>query len=121
MKQHHFWWDENNIEHIANHGVEPYEEDKMTQLPKFENDEEAAIWFDTHDTAAFMDDMEEIDFSFNIERTLFPTKPMGVRLRTDYLEAIQQVAERNGVPYQMLIQRWLLEKLNQEAPDLIAP
>jgi predicted DNA binding CopG/RHH family protein len=93
----------------------------MTQLPKFKNDEEAAIWFDTHDTVAFMDNMEEINISFDIERTLFPTKPMGVRLRTDYLEAIQQVAERNGVPYQMLIQRWLLERLSQEAPDLIVP
>ncbi|VAW33070.1 hypothetical protein MNBD_CHLOROFLEXI01-499 [hydrothermal vent metagenome] len=92
----------------------------MAQLPKFKNDEEAAIWFDTHDTAAFIDSMKETNISFDIERTLFPTKPMGVRLRSDYLEAIQQVAERNGVPYQMLIQRWLLERLSQEAPDLIA-
>ena len=92
----------------------------MPQLPKFKNDEEAAIWFDTHDTAAFIDSMEEVDRSFDVKRTLFPTRPMDVRLRTDYLEAIQQVAERNGIPYQMLIQRWLLEKLSQEAPDLIA-
>jgi predicted DNA binding CopG/RHH family protein len=93
----------------------------MTQLPKFKNDEEAAIWFDTHDTAAFMNNMEEINISFDIERTLFPTKPMDVRLRTDFFEAIQQVAERNGVPYQILVQRWLLEKLSQEAPDLMTP
>ena len=25
METYHFWWDELNIEHIANHGVEPYE------------------------------------------------------------------------------------------------
>jgi len=25
MKQYRFWWDEINIEHIADHGVEPYE------------------------------------------------------------------------------------------------
>ena len=24
MAQYRFWWDEHNIEHIANHGVEPY-------------------------------------------------------------------------------------------------
>ncbi|MEZ4707045.1 MAG: BrnT family toxin [Caldilineaceae bacterium] len=24
-----FWWDESNIEHIANHGVEPYEAEKV--------------------------------------------------------------------------------------------
>jgi predicted DNA binding CopG/RHH family protein len=40
-------------------------------------------------------------------------------MRSDYLVAIQQLAERQGVPYQMLVQRWLLEKLSQEAPDLI--
>ncbi len=91
----------------------------MPKLPNFKNDEEAATWFDTHDTSAFMDSMEEANISLDIVRTLFPTKPMGVRLRTDYLEAIQQVAERNGIPYQMLVQRWLIEKLSQEAPDLI--
>lgn len=24
-----FWWDEDNIEHIANHGVEPYEAEEV--------------------------------------------------------------------------------------------
>ncbi len=40
-------------------------------------------------------------------------------VQTDYLEAIQTVAERKGVPYQLLVQTWLLEKLTQEAPDLV--
>ncbi len=92
----------------------------MPHLPEFENDGEAAAWFDTHDTAVFMDNMEAATETFDVARKLFPTKPMGVRLRADYLEAIQKAAEREGVPYQMLIQRWLMEKLSQEAPDLIA-
>ena len=25
LNQRHFWWDEINIEHIAEHGVEPFE------------------------------------------------------------------------------------------------
>lgn len=29
MKQYRFWWDEINIEHIANHGVEPYEAEEL--------------------------------------------------------------------------------------------
>jgi len=52
-------------------------------------------------------------------RTRFPVKPMDVRMRTDFLEAIQTVAERQGIPYQALVQRWLMEKLSQEAPDLV--
>lgn len=91
----------------------------MTQIPDFKSDEEAAIWFDTHDTAVFMDSMEEITQPFDVARTIFPTKPVDVRLRADYLDAIQQVAERKGIPYQMLVQHWLMEKLKQEAPDLL--
>ena len=29
MTQYRFWWDEKNIEHIANHGVEPYEAEEV--------------------------------------------------------------------------------------------
>ena len=29
MTQYHFWWDEKNTEHIANHGVEPYEAEEV--------------------------------------------------------------------------------------------
>lgn len=29
MAQWHFWWDELNIEHIAEHGVEPYEAEEV--------------------------------------------------------------------------------------------
>ncbi|MCP4425843.1 MAG: hypothetical protein GY803_15225 [Chloroflexi bacterium] len=91
----------------------------MPQLPDFQSDEDAAAWFDTHDTAVFMDSMEEVTEPFDVVRTLFPTRSMGVRLRADYIDAIQQVAERKGIPYQMLVQRWLMEKLSQEAPDLL--
>jgi uncharacterized DUF497 family protein len=29
VNQRHFWWDEINIEHIAEHGVEPYEAEEV--------------------------------------------------------------------------------------------
>lgn len=91
----------------------------MTKLPKFRNDQEAAAWFDSHDTSAYMDDMEPVAEQISVMRTQFPVKPMDVRMRTDFLEAIQTVAERQGIPYQALVQRWLMEKLSQEAPDLV--
>lgn len=91
----------------------------MPKLPKFKSDEEIAAWFDTHDSASYMDDMEETEEKFEVVRTIFVTRPVDVRLRSDYFEAIQEVAERKGVPYQVLIQAWLLEKLTQEAPDLV--
>jgi predicted DNA binding CopG/RHH family protein len=85
----------------------------------FATDEEAADWFATHDTAPYMDDLEEVTEKIPVRRSRPPKKPVGLRLRADYLEAIKQAAERKGIPYQTLIQMWLVEKLRQEAPDLL--
>ncbi len=91
----------------------------MPKLPDFKNDEELIAWFDTHDTAPYIDEMEAADETFQVVRTQFPTRPLNMRLRTDFLAAIEALAERRGVPYQLLIQEWLLEKLSQEAPELL--
>lgn len=29
MNLYRFWWDDSNIEHIANHGIEPYEAEEV--------------------------------------------------------------------------------------------
>jgi predicted DNA binding CopG/RHH family protein len=92
----------------------------MPKLPKFKNDQEAAAWFESHDTSAYMDEAEQVTERLAVVRTQFPVKPVDVRMRTDFLEAIQTVADRQGVPYQSLVQRWLVERLRQEAPDLVA-
>ena len=88
-------------------------------MPDFNNEEELAAWVASHDTSELMDVLEEITDEFEVVRTRFSTKPLDVRLRTEYLEAIEELAERQGLPYQALVQRWLLEKLSQEAPDLV--
>jgi len=147
-----FWWDDVNVEHIAEHGVEPYEAEEvidnrqlllrareekyiaygqtdagrylneMTQddkLPDFQTDDELAAWLDSHDTSFLMDTLEQANEALEVVRTKFGTKDLDVRLKTEYVEAIEELAERRGLPYQALVQRWLLEKLNQEAPDLV--
>ena len=91
----------------------------MSTLPEFNSDEEAAAWFDTHDTAEFIATAPELETPLQLRRTAWTTTPLDVRLRTDYLEAIQAVAERQGVPYQRLVQNWLMERVSQEAPDLV--
>jgi predicted DNA binding CopG/RHH family protein len=94
---------------------------EMSEIPSFESDAEAAQWFDTHDTAPQMDRLEQVQERIQIVRTRKrpPRKAVGLRLRVDHLEAIKQVAERKGIPYQTLIQMWLVEKLRQEAPGLL--
>jgi hypothetical protein len=90
----------------------------MSELPKFATEEELAAWVDTHDTAPYLDDMEDVEEPFTVKRTHFATRPLDVRLRADLYAALEAAAERRGVPYQMLVQTWLREKLMQEAPDL---
>ena len=91
----------------------------MPKLPDFQSDEELIAWFDRHDTADYIDDMEEADQEFPVIRTHFPTSPVDLRVRTDFLDAIETLAQRRGIPYQRLLQDWLREKLAQEAPDLV--
>lgn len=33
MQEYEFWWDEENIDHIANHGVEPFEAEAVLANP----------------------------------------------------------------------------------------
>ncbi|HRJ42189.1 MAG TPA: CopG family antitoxin, partial [Caldilineaceae bacterium] len=83
----------------------------------FRTEEELADWVDTHDTAEYMDEMEDADETFVVKRTHFTTKPLDVRLRTDLFAAIVDAAERRGIPYQMLVQTWLRERVMQETHD----
>lgn len=91
----------------------------MPKLPEFDTEDELAAWIDSHDTATYIDEMEDAEELFHVKRTAFPTRPIDVRLRADHLAAIEAAAARRGIPYQMLVQEWLLEKLRQEAPDLL--
>lgn len=89
------------------------------ELPEFTTENEAAEWLATHDTSEYMEQLQEVKEEIPVQRTRQTKKPVGLRLNPDYLEAIKRVAERKGIPYQTLIQMWLVEKLRQEAPDLL--
>ena len=91
----------------------------MPKLPEFQSDEELIAWFDSHDTADYIDEMEPADQEVSVISSMFPTSPVDLRLRTDFLDAIETLAQRRGIPYQRLLQQWLQEKLAQEAPDLV--
>jgi predicted DNA binding CopG/RHH family protein len=95
------------------------DENKMPKIPIFKNEQEAAEWFATHDTASYMDELQEVQENIPVVRSRPVKKPVGLRIRSDYLEAVKKVAEEKGIPYQTLIQMWLVERLRQEAPELL--
>ncbi len=91
----------------------------MSKLPDFQSEAELIEWFDTHDTGLYMADMEAADEEFLVQLSEWPTRPVDLRLRSDFFKAIESVAAQHGIPYQLLMQRWLREKLTQEAPELL--
>ncbi len=81
----------------------------MPKLPKFENEEEAADFFDTNDLADYWDDMVEAeDIVVEVE---IPRKQISLRLPLPIIEQLKTMAAKEGVSYQNLIQQWILEKL----------
>ena len=89
------------------------------QLPKFSSEKEFIDWIDTHDTSEYMDSWEEVTEEIKVQRTPREKKSVGLDLNPKDLDAIKRVAKTRGVPYKTLIQDWLIEKLRQEAPDLL--
>ena len=94
-------------------------ENEMQQLPTFETDEQLARWVESHDTTDLLDRLEDADEEFEVMRTPLSTRIVDLRLRADYLQAIEDVAARRGIPHQLLIRDWLLERLYKEAPELL--
>ena len=91
----------------------------MTKLPTFATEKEAAKWFANHDTAPYMDELEQVKEKIPVRRTRSTKESVDLRLRSDQLAAIKRTAKRKGVSYQTLITNWLMEKLRQESPDLL--
>lgn len=90
------------------------------ELPKLSSESELAEWIGSHDTSEYMDDLEEVAEEIQIRRTPRVNETLGLLLNQNELDAIKRVAERKGVSYRTLIQTWLIEKLQQEGPDLLS-
>jgi hypothetical protein len=91
----------------------------MPTLPTFSTDEELAAWVDANDTAAYLEELEDVEELFDAKQTQVATRPLVVHSRADLYAALEAAARRHGVPYQVLVQAWLREKLLQEMPDLV--
>jgi len=83
----------------------------MSRLPDFNTDEEAASFFDTHSVADYWEEMEPVEeISISLPR---PQKRLvTLQFYPRLLDEIKRIASEEGIPYQLLIQRWLGEKLD---------
>jgi predicted DNA binding CopG/RHH family protein len=82
---------------------------KLKPVPAFKSEAEERKFWETHDSADF------IDLS-KAQRVRFPnlkpsTTTISIRLPLGLLEQIKIAANKRDVPYQSLIKMWLAEKV----------
>ncbi len=83
---------------------------KLKSLPTFKSETEERQFWETHDSADY------VDLS-KAKRARFPnlkpsTQSISLRLPLSLLEAIRIEANKRDVPYQSLIKMWLSEKVH---------
>ncbi len=82
----------------------------LKQIPKFASEAEERAFWETHDSADYVDWTKA-------KRTTLPnlkptTKTISLRLPQHMLDSIKAAANSRDVPYQSLIKVWLKEKLH---------
>lgn len=83
----------------------------MPKLPVFETEEEFAQFVETHDMGEYWDEFEDVT---DVEITIPKPTDAFVSVSPELEERIKKMATEKGVPYQKLIQQWLMERLRRE-------
>lgn len=85
---------------------------KLKPLPQFANESQEQAFWETHDSAEFVDWTTAKNVSLpNLKPT---TKTISLRLPQHLLDGIKTAANSRDVPYQSLIKVWLQEKLRTQ-------
>lgn len=88
----------------------------LKQIPKFKNEQEEADFWNTHDSADYIDWL-------NAERTTLPnlkptTESISLRLPVPLLARIKELANEKDVPYQSLMKVYLSNQVKHELKAL---
>jgi predicted DNA binding CopG/RHH family protein len=84
----------------------------LKKIPDFKSSEEEAIFWDSHDSA------EYVDWS-QAKQTVFPnlkssTESISLRLPSSLLARIKELANEKDVPYQSLMKVYLSDQVKRE-------
>ena len=84
---------------------------KFKPIPKFRSEAEEREFWETHDSAEYIDWPKARRAQFpNLKLT---TKSVSIRLPLGLINALKIEANKRDVPYQSLVKIWLNEKLRQ--------
>lgn len=84
---------------------------KFKPIPKFANEGEERAFWESHDTADYLDlsKLKRVSFP-NLKPT---TTAISLRVPVGLLDRIKIAANKRDVPYQSLIKTWLAEKVDK--------
>ncbi len=85
----------------------------MPKLPEFQNDQEAYEFFETHSVADYWDEMEPVE-DVRVDLPRPPKHLVTLWFYPHLLDEVKRIAEREHVPYQALIQKWIADRLRKE-------
>ena len=94
----------------------------MTEkIPKFRMDKEEAKFWDTHSGVDFLDDLLEVKEPMELSNKLKEeirkksrrTK-ISLRVNPGHIKLAKIIAKSKGIPYQTLVQMWIVEGLKRE-------
>lgn len=84
---------------------------KLKPIPKFKNEDEERIFWETHDSTDYLDWSKAQFVSFpNLK---FSTQTISLRLPQSLLDRIKVQANKRDVPYQSFIKMLLAERLDE--------
>jgi predicted DNA binding CopG/RHH family protein len=85
---------------------------RLKPIPAFANEAEERTFWETHDSADYVDWSKAKHFVLpNLKPT---TNTISLRLPQHLLDAIKAAANARDVPYQSLIKVWLQEKVEHQ-------
>ena len=85
-----------------------------SRIPHFKNVEEAAQWFDTHDTAEYEDEFEDVEEPAEfVVRRAPASKAITVRVDERTMASLTKEATEQGLGPSTLVRMWILEHLRE--------
>lgn len=90
------------------------------KIPEFRSEEEEALFWDSHDSTEYLDDLEpvEIEVTPELKEKISSArelkKPITLRLEPNQIDAVKKIASKKGLPYQTLIRMWIVEGISRE-------
>lgn len=82
-------------------------ESNQKNLPSFASLDEMVEFFDEHDMGDYLEEMPEVDFDVNVQRRMHL-----VAIDDEIVGLLTEIAKRERVPAEALVNSWLKEKLS---------